>query len=54
VSADTPFYAVFRDGTTRTYVAYNASDLAEMVSFSDGTDLSVDSGSRREFPVLRS
>jgi len=42
VSADTPFYNVFRDGSTRTYVAYNAGDERSEVSFSDGTELTVE------------
>ncbi|MCT9098282.1 glycosyl hydrolase [Haloarchaeobius sp. HME9146] len=41
VTADTPLAAVFDDGTTRTYVAYNADDTSTTVSFSDGTSLSV-------------
>ena len=44
VSADTPLYSVFRDGNTRTYVAYNAGDGSTAVSFSDGTELTVDAG----------
>lgn len=44
VTADTAFYSVFRDGTTRTYVAHNAGDEVETVSFSDGTELSVEPG----------
>lgn len=39
VTADTPLYSVFRDGTTRTYVAYNAGDESIEVEFSDGTTL---------------
>ncbi|WP_435362163.1 glycosyl hydrolase [Haloarchaeobius sp. DFWS5] len=41
VTADTPLAAVFDDGSTKTYVAYNAADTATTVSFSDGTSLSV-------------
>ena len=44
VTADTAFYSVFRDGTTRTYVAYNAGDEPSTVSFSDGTELAVEPG----------
>lgn len=33
---------MFRDGNTRTYVAYNAGDDAAAVSFSDGTELTVE------------
>jgi len=43
IAADTPLAAVFDDGTTVTYVAYNAADAATTVSFSDGTSLSVPS-----------
>ncbi|EMA59736.1 glycoside hydrolase family 81 [Halorubrum lipolyticum DSM 21995] len=42
VSADTPFYGVFRDGSTRTYVAYNAGDERVEASFSDGAELTVE------------
>ncbi|MFW5949800.1 MAG: glycosyl hydrolase [archaeon] len=41
VTADTPFYQVFSDGETRTYVAYNATDSEITVEFSDGTQLAV-------------
>ncbi|WP_267643157.1 glycosyl hydrolase [Haloarchaeobius amylolyticus] len=41
VTADTPLAAVFDDGTTTTYVAYNAGDASTTVTFSDGTSLSV-------------
>ncbi|WP_435365899.1 glycosyl hydrolase [Haloarchaeobius sp. DYHT-AS-18] len=41
VTADTPLAAVFDDGSTKTYVAYNADDTSTTVSFSDGTSLSV-------------
>jgi hypothetical protein len=41
VSADTPFYAVFREGTARTYVAYNPRSGARTVRFSDGASVDV-------------
>ncbi|MFC7097137.1 glycosyl hydrolase [Halobaculum marinum] len=41
VTADAPLAAAFDDGTTRTYVAYNAGDAETTVTFSDGTSLSV-------------
>ncbi|KTG11350.1 hypothetical protein AUR64_03580 [Haloprofundus marisrubri] len=41
VSADTPLAAVFNNGTTKTYVAYNAGDTETTVSFTDGTSLTV-------------
>jgi endoglucanase Acf2 len=44
VSADTPLYAVFRDGEHRTYVSYNAHDTRRMVHFSDGASLLVEPG----------
>ncbi|SDM13799.1 Endoglucanase Acf2 [Halogranum gelatinilyticum] len=44
VSADTALYAVFRDGDTRTYVAHNAGNEPETVTFSDGTELTVPAG----------
>jgi endoglucanase Acf2 len=44
VSADTPLYAVFRDGETRTYVAYNARTSPQTVHFSDGASLAVAPG----------
>jgi hypothetical protein len=50
VSADTPLYAVFRDGASRTYVAWNAGASARRVAFSDGASLSVEPGT---FGVLR-
>ena len=44
VSADTPLYAVFRDGERRTYVSYNARDGKRTVHFSDGASLAVEPG----------
>ncbi len=44
VTANTPLYAVFTNGTQRTYVAYNAQTTPRRVSFSDGTELSVGPG----------
>jgi len=41
VTADTPFYQTFSDGTERTYVVYNASDTSTTVTFSDGYSMSV-------------
>ena len=41
VTADTPFYAVFNRGGTRTYLAYNARERALHVTFSDGRKLTV-------------
>lgn len=41
VSADTPLYSVFRDGASRTYLAYNAGAAPLAVTFSDGTKLTV-------------
>ncbi|QLG49514.1 glycosyl hydrolase [Natrinema halophilum] len=45
VTADTPFYQVFSDGSERTYVAYNASDSSTTVTFSDETTLTVPANS---------
>jgi hypothetical protein len=50
VSADTPLYAVFRDGGERIYVAYNARDRERTVHFSDGARLAVAPGA---FGVLQ-
>ena len=36
VTADTPLYAVFHKGKTRTYCIYNATDAARTIVFSDG------------------
>src|SRR5579871_3026423 len=44
VSADTPLYAVFRDGEHRTYVSYNARGGKRTVHFSDGASLTVGPG----------
>lgn len=41
VTADAPLYAVFKSGKVRTYLAYNASDKAITVKFSDGAKLKV-------------
>lgn len=41
VTADAPLYAVFRDGTGRTYVAYHSGDGERTVTFSDGFRLKV-------------
>ncbi|MBZ9716091.1 glycosyl hydrolase [Deinococcus multiflagellatus] len=41
VTANTPHYAVFKKGNTRTYAAYNPSNTAITVNFSDGATLSV-------------
>jgi endoglucanase Acf2 len=41
VRADAPLYAVFRDETRRTYVAYNADAAPRTVRFSDGARLVV-------------
>jgi len=49
VSADTPLYAVFHDGESRTYVSYNARGVKRTVHFSDGTSLTVNA---RAFGVL--
>jgi len=45
VVADTPFYQVFDDDTSKTYVAYNASDTATTVRFSDGASMQVPANS---------
>jgi len=47
VAADSPLYAVFRDGGERTYVAYNARSSAVTVRFSDGARLGVEPGAFR-------
>ncbi|GAB3689964.1 hypothetical protein GCM10028857_25960 [Salinarchaeum chitinilyticum] len=44
VTADTPFYQVFADGSKRTYVAHNAGSSSTTVSFSDGYSMTVDPG----------
>ncbi|GAA3967357.1 glycoside hydrolase [Thermobifida alba] len=44
VTADTPHYAVFADGGTRTHVAFNATDRPITVTFSDGATLTVQPG----------
>jgi hypothetical protein len=48
VHADSPLYAVFRDESGRTYVAYNADSAPRTVRFSDGATLVVPPG---EFAV---
>ncbi len=40
VTADAPLYAVFQNGTARTYSFYNMKDEARTVTFSDGHKLS--------------
>ncbi len=42
VTADSPLYAVFLKGKMRTYTAYNMSDQARTVQFSDGFQLKVE------------
>jgi endoglucanase Acf2 len=49
VSADSPLYAVFRDGERRTYVAYNAGETPRTVRFSDGASVTV---APRAFGIL--
>lgn len=39
VTADAPFYAVFRKGDRRTHVAYNMASQSRTVKFSDGLSL---------------
>ena len=39
VTADSPLYAVFKSGATRSYMAYNADSKPLTVTFSDGTKL---------------
>jgi|WetSurMetagenome_2_1015567.scaffolds.fasta_scaffold00017_68 endoglucanase Acf2 len=41
VRADVPTYAVFDKGTVRTFVAYNPDDTARIVTFTDGTTVTV-------------
>ncbi len=50
VTADTPLYAVFQQGGQITYTAYNASDEALTVTFSDGAALEV---APKAFGILR-
>jgi endoglucanase Acf2 len=45
VTANVPAYGVFKNGTTRNYVAYNAGASAITATFSDGTTLNVPAGS---------
>ncbi|OGT28731.1 MAG: hypothetical protein A2624_05935, partial [Gammaproteobacteria bacterium RIFCSPHIGHO2_01_FULL_42_8] len=42
VTADTPFYAVFDQDGLLTYVAYNPMDAEQVITFSDGTTLTLD------------
>ncbi|NQX68276.1 IPT/TIG domain-containing protein [Paenibacillus alba] len=44
VTANIPTYGVFKKGTVRTYVAYNAGTSAVTVTFSDGKTMSVPAG----------
>jgi endoglucanase Acf2 len=44
VRADTTFYAVFKKGDTRTYMAYNAGTAPISVKFSDGVVMSCAAG----------
>ncbi|MCD1261292.1 IPT/TIG domain-containing protein [Paenibacillus athensensis] len=44
VTANVPTYGVFKKGSTRNYVAYNAGTSAITVTFSDGKTLSVPAG----------
>ncbi|SEN29880.1 glycosyl hydrolase [Lihuaxuella thermophila] len=37
VTANDPLYAVFKKGSTKTYVVYNMSNTSKTVTFSDGT-----------------
>lgn len=50
VTANTPLYAVFSNGSKHTHVAYNAQTTPARVSFSDGTELNVGAG-KLEFVV---
>jgi endoglucanase Acf2 len=54
VSADTPLYAVFRDGERRTYISYNAGGGKRTVHFSDGTSLAVEAGAFGVLDTTRS
>ena len=44
---DAPHSAVFINGQTRTYVAYNPDDVDAQVTFSDGQTLCVPAGEQR-------
>jgi endoglucanase Acf2 len=44
ITANTPLYAVFANGSTINHVAYNAGSSAMTVAFSDGTSFSVPAG----------
>jgi hypothetical protein len=44
VTANVPTYGVFKNGSTRNYVAYNAGTSAITVTFSDGKTLNVPAG----------
>lgn len=53
VTANTPLYAVFKNGSTVTHAAYNAGTSAVSVAFSDGHTLNVPAGSiASEFGTL--
>ncbi|MFS1511409.1 glycosyl hydrolase [Chengkuizengella sp. SCS-71B] len=41
ITADYPLYAVFKKGSTMTYIAYNMSNSVKTVNFSDGTSIVV-------------
>ena len=41
VTADTPLYSVFNKNGIRTYVVYNALDVAKNITFSDGKTMTV-------------
>ncbi|WP_163215708.1 glycosyl hydrolase [Clostridium thermarum] len=45
VRANTALYAVFKKGTTKTYVAYNPANTAKTVTFTDGYVLNVPANS---------
>ncbi|UPM44561.1 glycosyl hydrolase [Halocatena salina] len=47
VVADVPMYAVFDDGTEKTYIAYNASDSTRTVTFSDGFSMDVPANAQK-------
>ena len=44
VSADTPFFSVFKKGDQRTYLVYNFGTAAKEVRFSDGLAVSAKPG----------
>lgn len=47
VVADVPMYAVFNDGSERTYIAYNPSDSMRTVTFSDGFSMDVPANAQK-------